>query len=124
MVQLAKRHDGKTLTRLEELAQREAVSASFLVQILNDLRRAGLVESRRGKSGGYLLPLDPSEISLLDVVLAIEPGLLGGNLSSEGESSQALRTAWQSVGNQLKGVLETLKLRQLVERGGEPMYYI
>ena len=53
MAQLAKRHDGRTVTRLDELAQREAVSANFLVQILNDLRRAGLVESRRGKSGAH-----------------------------------------------------------------------
>ena len=55
LAQLAKHHDGRTLTRLEDLAQREAVSGNFLVQILNDLRRAGLIESRRGKAGGYLL---------------------------------------------------------------------
>ncbi len=52
MAQLAKQADGKTITRLDEIAQREAVSSNFLVQILNDLRRSGLVTSKRGKFGG------------------------------------------------------------------------
>ncbi|MCU0795067.1 MAG: Rrf2 family transcriptional regulator [Akkermansiaceae bacterium] len=124
MVQLAKRHDGKTLTRLEELAQREAVSANFLVQILNDLKRAGLVDSRRGKTGGYLLPREPSDITLLDIILAVEPGILASNPSGDGESSHALRLTWDGVALHIRRYLESLDLRQLVDRGADPMYYI
>ena len=64
MAQLAKHHDGRTLTQLEDVAQREEVSGNFLVQILNDLRRAGLVESRRGRAGGYLLAKSAEAITL------------------------------------------------------------
>ena len=81
MVQLARHYDGQTLTRLDDLAQREAVSANFLVQILNDLKRGNLIISKRGKTGGYLLARDPSEISLLHVTQAVEPGMLTANSS-------------------------------------------
>ena len=85
MSQLAKYHDGRTLTRLEDLAQREAVSANFLVQILNDLRRAGLIESRRGKAGGYLLGRNANLITLRQVVEAVDPALLQCSVTREGD---------------------------------------
>ena len=56
-IQLAKHHDGETPLRLDDLATREHVPATFLVQILSDLKQANLVISKRGKSGGYLLGL-------------------------------------------------------------------
>ena len=70
LAQLAKTYDGKSLTRLEELAQREAISANFLVQILNDLRRGGMIDSRRGASGGYLLSRPANQITLRQIVEA------------------------------------------------------
>lgn len=124
MAQLAKRHDGRTITRLEELAQREAVSANFLVQILNDLRRAGLVESRRGKAGGYMLARTPDAISLLEVVDAVEPTLLCFSNHTEGDSGPAVRLIWESIAERTRSALATVDLRQLGERGTAPMYYI
>lgn len=124
MAQLAKRHDGRTITRLEDLAQREAVSANFLVQILNDLRRAGLVESRRGKSGGYLLPRQPDAIQLREIVDAIEPSLLSFSTHTDGESGAAVRSAWENVAQDLKDHLERITLDQLAEGSGPPMFYI
>ena len=97
MSQLAKYHDGRTLTRLEDLAQREAVSGNFLVQILNDLRRAGLIESRRGKAGGYLLARSADQITLRQVVEAVDPSLLQCSVTREGDSGQAVRLAWEQV---------------------------
>lgn len=124
MVQLAKRHDGKTLTRLEELAQREAVSANFLVQILNDLKRGGLVDSRRGKAGGYLLARPPATVTLLDVVQSVEPTMLANSAGTEGESGNVVRLTWASVAEKCRDELSTISIRQLAERGSEPMYYI
>lgn len=124
MAQLAKRHDGRTITRLDELAQREAVSANFLVQILNDLRRAGLIESRRGKAGGYLLPRPPESINLCEIVDAVEPGLLTFSTHTEGESGPTVRHVWQSVSEHTRRNLESIDLRQLTDRGTAPMYYI
>ncbi len=124
MAQLAKRHDGRTITRLDELAQREAVSANFLVQILNDLRRAGLVESRRGKSGGYLLARKPDTIHLKEIVDAVEPSLLSFSTHTEGESGASVRAAWESVARELRDRLERVNLLQLAEKTEAPMFYI
>ena len=49
---LAKHYDGSTVVKLEEIAQQEDISSSFLVQILNELKRSDLVISKRGKAGG------------------------------------------------------------------------
>ena len=124
MAQLAKRHDGRTITRLEELAQREAVSANFLVQILNDLRRAGLVESRRGKSGGYLLARKPDTIHLREIVEAVEPSLLSFSTHTEGESGVSVRNAWGRVAKELRDHLERITLVQLADPSEAPMFYI
>ena len=124
MAQLARSHDGRRITRLEELAQREAVSANFLVQILNDLRRAGLVESRRGKSGGYLLSRKPETIHLREIVDAVEPSLVAFSTHTDGESGPAVRAAWERVGQGLRNSLEEIDLRQLTVKGDEPMFYI
>ena len=124
MAQLAKRHDGRTITRLDELAQREAVSANFLVQILNDLRRAGLIESRRGKSGGYLLSRKPDSINLREIVDAVEPSLLSFSTHTEGESGGSVRSAWENISQELRNHLERTALTQLAERSEAPMFYI
>jgi len=124
LAQLAKRHDGRTITRLEALAQREAISGNFLVQILNDLRRSGLVASRRGKAGGYLLAKAPSEITLAAVADAVDITLLPNSVSADGESGPAVQLVWQAVSDQLRQQLESITLDQLTQSPGEPMFYI
>lgn len=124
MAQLAKCHDGKTITRLEELAQREAVSSNFLVQILNDLRRGQLIESRRGKAGGYLLARAPEKISLLDIVEVVEPGLLSVSSEPDGDSGVPVHQAWVKIGESVRAHMKSIPLKQLAERGNEPMFYI
>ena len=124
MTQLAKYHDGRTLTRLEDLAQREAVSGNFLVQILNDLRRAGLIESRRGKAGGYLLARGADQITLRQVVEAVDPALLQCSVTREGDSGQAVRFAWDQVSSALQTSLGQITLESLTSKQGAPMFYI
>jgi Rrf2 family cysteine metabolism transcriptional repressor len=124
MAQLAKYHDGRTLTRLEDLAQREAVSGNFLVQILNDLRRAGLIESRRGKAGGYLLGRSSSLITLRQIVEAVDPSLLQCSVTREGDSGQAVRRAWDQVSSGLQQALDGITLESLTANQSDPMFYI
>lgn len=124
LAQLAKRHDGRTITRLEELAQREAVSANFLVQILNDLRRGGLVASRRGKAGGYLLAKQPGSINLAQIANAVDPSLLPNSVSNNGESGPSVCEAWEEVTKSLHAKLESISLEQLAQSSGGPMFYI
>ncbi len=124
MAQLAKYHDGRTLTRLEDLAQREAVSGNFLVQILNDLRRAGLVESRRGKAGGYLLARASNQITLRQVVEAVDPALLQVSVAMDGDSGQTVKRAWEQVSTSLKQSLDQITVENLASSQGAPMFYI
>jgi Rrf2 family protein len=124
MAQLAKYHDGRTLTRLEDLAQREAVSGNFLVQILNDLRRAGLIESRRGKAGGYLLGRAADQITLRQVVEAVDPTLLQCSVTRDGDSGQSVRRAWEQVSASFLHSLDQITVESLASSQGDPMFYI
>ena len=122
MAQLAKRHDGRTITRLDELAQREAVSANFLVQILNDLRRAGLVESRRGKSGGYMLARPAEEISIRAVIHASELETFDLHCVSHPVETDrcsashncSIRPVWVLLQTKIDDVLESVCLADLL----------
>ena len=124
LAQLAKSYDGKTLTRLDELAQREAVSANFLVQILNDLRRAGIIESRRGAHGGYILSRPSDRITLRQIVEAVEPSQLQITALGEGESGPVVRRALETVSAKLAADLDALTLGDLANPPSDPMFYI
>ena len=124
MTQLAKFHDGRTLTRLDELAQREAVSGSFLVQILNDLRRAGLIQSRRGKAGGYLLGRSADQITLRQVVDAVDPELLQCSVTPDGDSGPGVRRAWEQISGVLQLALDQITVESMANSQGDPMFYI
>lgn len=124
LAQLAKTYDGKSLTRLEELAQREAISANFLVQILNDLRRGGMIDSRRGASGGYLLSRPANQITLRQIVEAVEPSQLQNTALDRGESGASVRRAWENVSTQLTKNLDAITLESLANPTSDPMFYI
>ncbi len=67
---------GEGPTRIQEVAERQGIPTRYLEQIFQKLRRAGLVASKRGPGGGYLLARAPEEISLADVLLAVQGVLL------------------------------------------------
>jgi Rrf2 family protein len=67
--------DGEDLTFLSEIVQPQNVSASYLSKVFQQLRRAGLVRAVRGKRGGYTLARPPQDITVGDVVRAMEGGL-------------------------------------------------
>ena len=94
------------------------------MQILNDLRRAGLIESRRGSTGGYLLARAPGGITLRQVVDAVDPSLLQCSVAREGESGQAVRLAWDQVSNSLQQALDQITLETLASHTGDTMFYI
>lgn len=65
-------HNGGMPIRSKAIAKRQAIPARFLEQILNGLKKGGLVESHRGAQGGYVLRKTPSDISLAQIVEALE----------------------------------------------------
>jgi len=94
------------------------------VQILNDLRRAGLVESRRGQAGGYLLARAPESVTLRQVVEAVDPALLQCSVSGDGESGQAVRHGWEQISATLRQALDQITLDALASNPGGGMFYI
>ena len=124
LTQLAKHYDGRTLTRLDDIAQREDISRSFLLQILNDLRRAGLVDSCRGAAGGYLLARPADSISLRHLVEAVDPSLLLNSLTQAGESGPAILNVWEKISCNLRESLEQITLESICAGQRSPMFFI
>lgn len=72
MLQLAQEQAAGEPVQAPRIAQRHGIPATFLVQILHDLKRAGLVTSTRGAAGGYRLSRSPNDVTLADVVEVFE----------------------------------------------------
>lgn len=106
----------------EQLASAQGIPLKFLENILTELRRAGIVRSQRGVDGGYWLALPPQEITVADVVRAVEGpianvrGLPPHEVSYEGSAAR-LREVWVAVRASLRSVLEAVTLADLA--GGE-----
>ena len=96
---------------VDELAQAQAIPVSFLKNILVQLRSAGIVRSRRGPEGGYLLAQPADRLSLAAVIRAVEGPLVGVRGErpegvSYGGPAESLREVWIAVRVNLREVLE------------------
>lgn len=97
---------------LSAIAERQRLSLAFLEQIFAKLRRAGLVESRRGAQGGYILSRDPAEVTLAEVVAAVEEEVRstacqpGANAGCTGTSARCLtHKLWADLDRHIDGWL-------------------
>jgi Rrf2 family protein len=121
-IELAAAGDGPVST--ERIAEAQGIPANFLENILVDLRRAGVVESRRGAAGGYLLARPATEISIADVIRAVEGplanvrGISPDALEYEGSAAR-LRDVWVALRASVRSVLEHVTIAD-VARGELP----
>jgi Rrf2 family protein len=101
-----------------QLAEAQDIPPKFLENIMLDLKRGGLVASQRGAEGGYTLARPPAEITLADVIRAIEGplanvrGVRPESLAYDGPAT-ALRDVWVAVRTNLRAVLEQVSLADL-----------
>ena len=106
--------------KADQIAEAQSIPLNFLENILAELRRAGIVESRRGAAGGYLLARPPEEISLADVIRAVEGplanvrGMSPDLLEYEG-SAEKLRDVWVALRSSVRGVLEQVTLADVAK---------
>ena len=110
----------------EQIAQAQNIPANFLENILRDLRRAGIVDSRRGQQGGYALARPADEISIADVIRAVEGPLANvrGYPPEDleyGGASAKLREVWVALRANVRNVLEQVTLGD-VARGELPAH--
>ena len=104
---------------LSDISERQEISLNYLEQIFGDLRRAGLVESRRGKAGGYLLAAPLEAIRIGDVIRAVdEPvevtrcGAAAGCLKKSGRC--LTHDLWAHLGGTIHAFLNSISLDDLV----------
>ncbi|QOV99103.1 Rrf2 family transcriptional regulator [Rhodococcus pyridinivorans] len=118
LLELAAIEDGR-LTKAETLATAQTIPHKFLEAVLADLRRGGLVNSRRGPEGGYWLARPASEISIADIIRTVE----GPLASVRGErpedvvysgAAERLQDVWIAVRVNLRAVLEEVSLADVV----------
>ena len=107
---------------ISSVASRQQISDSYLEQLFGKLKKAGLVTSLRGAGGGYMLAKSASEISVGDVLRALEGGLEAvacpGNDEHSGCEASDLcvtRYVWQRINDSITEAVDGIMLDQLVE---------
>jgi Rrf2 family protein len=110
MIELAAVGPGGSMAA-HAIAARQGMPVPFLLNVLADLRRAGIVDSRPGARGGWWLERAAEEITVADVIHAVDGPLLGSaaarpRLASNGEIGGVLDQLWRAVGI---GVIELLQ---------------
>jgi Rrf2 family protein len=120
MLELAASHRAPQPVRIKAIADAQGIPQRFLVQILLQLKTAGLVASIRGASGGYQLARPPEKISLADVITAIDDrGLTARSALGAAHRSPAvevLLATWRDVQEKEQRLLESLTLAELLRR--------
>lgn len=116
--------EGDGPVKREALADAQSIPINFLENILLDLKRAGLVQSQRGQEGGYWLARQASEVSVADVVRAVDGPLVNVRGARPEDvqytgHAEHLRDVWLAARASLRTVLETTTLADLV-RGRLP----
>ncbi|MDX1412421.1 MAG: Rrf2 family transcriptional regulator [Nitrospirales bacterium] len=122
------------------IAQRQEIPARFIEQILQALKQAGIVSSLRGAQGGYSLSQDPTDISLADIVQAMNGPSASAVASTNGSSNghgtprkiqeMLLFDIWQKIQSAELAILSSVSLQTLVdqyqrlEHQGSLMYHI
>ena len=117
MAELATAPDDRPV-KAEVIAKRQQIPLKFLLAILNELRRTHLVRSQRGHEGGYVLARAAKQITLADVMRAVEGPLANVHDESLRDieytgAAESLKDVWKAVRSSLRSVLETTTLADL-----------
>ncbi len=120
-------HDDGDPTSVRDLAERTGLPQPYLEQILLTLKGAGLVRSKRGVGGGYVLAREPSQITLAEIVSAVDGPIQAGDfgLPHEGgacdhEGQCVLLSVWGEVSDKLQVLLSGMTLDDMVRSAKGP----
>jgi Rrf2 family iron-sulfur cluster assembly transcriptional regulator len=128
LLSLALHHDGGgTPTSVRDVAERTGLPQPYLEQILLALKGAGLVRSKRGVGGGYVLARLATEITLGEIVSAVDGPIVAGDFgrphedgACEHEGQCVLLAMWADVGDHMRRHLDSFTLADCVRLAGEP----
>jgi Rrf2 family protein len=122
-------HSSAPPTSVRDLADRTGLPQPYLEQILLALKGAGLVRSKRGVGGGYVLARPPAQITLGQIVSAVDGPIAAGdfgephtNGACDHEGQCVLLAVWSEVGHSMRTYLDSFTLLDMVERarGNQP----
>jgi Rrf2 family iron-sulfur cluster assembly transcriptional regulator len=116
------REDRSKPVSVRDIAERTALPQPYLEQILLALKGAGIVRSKRGVGGGYMLTREPLEIRLSDVVSAVDGPISAGDFrephtdgACDHEGQCVLLAVWGHVGEQMRELLDSFTLADIAE---------
>jgi Rrf2 family transcriptional regulator, iron-sulfur cluster assembly transcription factor len=117
-------HSGTLPSQIKDISRRQSISPRYLEQIFQDLKRGGLLKSKRGPQGGYQLARKPQEITVRDIILAAEGEvtlvdcLKDSDKRSKGceqDESCITQGVWREAGKRLNDYLASVTLQDLCD---------
>ena len=123
---LALHHPNSQPMRIEDIAVKESIPANYLVQILIELKGKGLIQSRRGKAGGYVLAKPPRDITVGDVLRAVHGDVLEMPMLGESRCPEEIKRAWRRIKHAAEGAADEVTFEDICSEatGKMQMYYI
>jgi Rrf2 family protein len=120
LIEIAGHPDGQALSA-EELGRRQDIPRGFLQSILADLRRAGIARSQRGQAGGWLMARDADDVTVADVIRAVDGPLvsvygLRPEAVSYNDAAQPLQHVWIAARTSLREVFERVTIASLAAK--------
>ncbi len=113
---------------LKDIASRQGIDLAYLEQLFRKLRIAGLVDSIRGRNGGYVYAIDPKNISIKDIMHAVEENLDSTNCAGTATCHAGKRCnshqLWDDLNNVVDNFLSDISITELVESTERPNIYL
>ena len=116
-------HSAGLETQVKDISRRQGISQRYLEQIFQKLKRAGIVGSKRGPTGGYFLGKKPEDITLAEVIKVTEGNISPVLCVNPGDSTQpcersgecVTQIVWNEAGKRLKDYFDSVTVRDLCE---------
>lgn len=116
-------HSQEEAVALSQVAERQNISISYLEQLIAKLKKAGIVSSIRGAQGGYVLAKSTDDISVGDILRALEGNLnpvdcaeiMEGKSSCTGSDHCVTKYVWKKISDSINETVDNIKLSELVE---------
>lgn len=113
-------HAGDGPVALADISERQAISLSYLEQLFARVRKRGLVSSTRGPGGGYALNMSAADISISDVIAAVDENVdttsCGGATSCQGDIRCLTHDLWTDLSQQINSFLSGISLQDLMDK--------
>jgi Rrf2 family transcriptional regulator, cysteine metabolism repressor len=123
---LARQYHTRAAQTVEQVATEQGVPPNYLVQILIELKAKQIVQSVRGKQGGYLLARPPGAITMGDVLRCVYGEVFDSPALHDPNCGPELRGAWERLRKAVSVEADTITFQQLLDEAAEKqkMYYI